>query len=73
MEPASEFTRYVHDLCQPYLEALFLDHGYHFFDPSPRRARSCRSRPSARTRRSSAGESRTERRSPVSSTTGISC
>ncbi len=35
LPPSSELTRFVHDLCQPYLEALFLDHGYHFFAPEP--------------------------------------
>jgi len=35
LDPSSELTHFVHGLCQPYLEALFLDHGYHFFAPEP--------------------------------------
>ena len=33
--PASELTREVCRLFQPYLGALYLDHGYHFFAPEP--------------------------------------
>ncbi|MGA7499923.1 MAG: hypothetical protein WBX00_24600 [Isosphaeraceae bacterium] len=35
MYPSSELARSVHGVCQPYLEALYLDHGYHFFAPEP--------------------------------------
>jgi hypothetical protein len=35
MDPSSDLTRSLHDVCQPYLDALFLDHGYHFFAPEP--------------------------------------
>jgi hypothetical protein len=34
MDPSSELARSVHDAFQPYLEALYLDHGYHFFAPA---------------------------------------
>jgi hypothetical protein len=35
MDPSSELTSSLHDACQPYLDALFLNHGYHFFAPEP--------------------------------------
>ena len=35
LEPASDLARSAHDLFQPYLDALYLDHGYHFFAPEP--------------------------------------
>jgi hypothetical protein len=34
-EPASELTRGICELFMPYLGALYLDHGYHFFAPEP--------------------------------------
>ena len=34
MEPSSDL-RSIHDACRPYLEVLYLDHGYHFFAPEP--------------------------------------
>ena len=63
----------VHDVFQPYLEALYLDHGYHFFAPEPEESTLLSFEAERRTGLSSAGESRTERLSPVCSTTGISC
>ncbi len=35
LEPTSDLFASIHEACQPYLEALFLDHGYHFFAPEP--------------------------------------
>ncbi len=35
MDPSSDLLQSVHSFFQPYLEALFLDHGYHFFAPEP--------------------------------------
>lgn len=35
MDPSSDLVRSAHAFFQPYLEALFLDHGYHFFAPEP--------------------------------------
>ena len=35
MDPSSDLVRYLHGVFQPYLDALFLDHGYHFFAPEP--------------------------------------
>jgi hypothetical protein len=35
VEPASQLTRDVCRLFLPYLHALYLDHGYHFFAPEP--------------------------------------
>jgi hypothetical protein len=35
VEPASELTQEVCRLFLPYLHALYLDHGYHFFAPEP--------------------------------------
>ena len=35
MDPSSELTRSVYDVFQPYLDALYLNHGYHFFAPEP--------------------------------------
>jgi hypothetical protein len=35
VQPASELTREVCRLFLPYLGALYLDHGYHFFAPEP--------------------------------------
>jgi hypothetical protein len=33
--PSSELIRSAWDLFQPYLEVLYLNHGYHFFAPEP--------------------------------------
>jgi len=33
--PASDLSRSVWGLCRPYLQALYLNHGYHFFAPDP--------------------------------------
>lgn len=35
MEPASDLGRYVFGVFRPYLDAAFLNHGYHFFAPEP--------------------------------------
>ena len=73
MDPSSELTRSVYDAFQPYLDALFLNHGYHFFAPEPEESTLLSFEAERRTGRSSAGESRTEQLSPVCSTTGTSC
>lgn len=33
--PASELSRSIWGICRPYLQALYLNHGYHFFAPDP--------------------------------------
>lgn len=35
VEPAPLLSRYVWTFFQPYLEAAYLNHGYHFFAPEP--------------------------------------
>ncbi len=35
MDPSSDLVRSLHGVFQPYLDALFLDNGYHFFAPEP--------------------------------------
>ena len=35
IDPASGLVRSAWSLFQPYLEVLYLDHGYHFFAPEP--------------------------------------
>ena len=73
MDPSSELARSVHDVCLPYLEALYLDHGYHFFAPEPEESTLLSFEAERRTGPSSAGESPIERLSPDCSTTGTSC
>jgi hypothetical protein len=35
MPPSSELVRDVADRLRPYIDSLYLDHGYRFFAPSP--------------------------------------
>lgn len=35
VSPSSDLVRSAWNVCQPYLEGLYLNHGYHFFAPEP--------------------------------------
>lgn len=35
VSPSSGLVRSAWDLCRPYLQVLYLNHGYHFFAPEP--------------------------------------
>ena len=41
VDPSSDLVRSAWTLFQPYLQVLYLNHGYHFSPPSRVRARSC--------------------------------